>query len=275
MKDMLNNTNEFTLKELYDAVDGFAPFKYSHMMIARGGYDNSGILIECHKDVKKVLFSLDLTEKVVNVAKRLKCDTIVTHHPVIYSPIKNLSIHNTGVNSTTLAVSNKINVISAHLNLDVTKNGIDHNLAKALGLVSNEKIFSPLEDGIGYGRQYLIAPVTFRDFIRGAKAKLNTKQVLYYGKLNDKVENVVSFCGGGAGIVNDMLEKNEKFSCDVVVTSDMAHRTIKYLVEAGKKILLISHYCAENYGFKIFSDEMKEKLAGKAEVYFYQDERFL
>ena len=186
MRNMLNNANEFTLKDLYQAIDEFAPFKYSEMMIARGGYDNSGILIECQKKVKKVLFSLDLSEKVVNMAKRLKCDTIVTHHPAIYSSIKNLSVFSVGVSATTLAVSNKLNVISAHLNLDVAKNGIDHNLAKALGLSFGEEIFSPLEDGVGYGRQYSITPVTFKDFIREAKLKLNTKQITYYGKLNDK-----------------------------------------------------------------------------------------
>ena len=86
----------FSIKKLYNAVDGYAPFAISDEMVKRGEYDNSGIIIKSHDEVKAVLFSLDLSEEAVKTAKRLSCDTIVTHHPAVYYPVKSLSEDDTG-----------------------------------------------------------------------------------------------------------------------------------------------------------------------------------
>ena len=82
------------LQEFFELLEEFAPLKYSRMMIERGSYDNSGILIKNTESVKKVLFSLDLTETAVNKGIANGCDTIVTHHPAIYNPVKSLDVEN-------------------------------------------------------------------------------------------------------------------------------------------------------------------------------------
>ena len=114
-------------------LEKFAPLYLSQEMIKKGCYDNSGVIVKMHDNVNKVLFSLDLTEKVVKKAKSLKCDTIVTHHPAIYSPINTINIDNQNTKAIALATKNGMNILSFHLNLDVASGGIDDCLAKALG----------------------------------------------------------------------------------------------------------------------------------------------
>ena len=58
------------IKELYDVIDELAPFKYSKEIVAAGGYDNSGVILDTGKEFKKVLFSLDLSLAAVRRAKR-------------------------------------------------------------------------------------------------------------------------------------------------------------------------------------------------------------
>ena len=82
----------YTLKELFENLDSFAPVDYSKKLIENGDYDNSGILIRSTDNANKILFALDLTINAVKKAKRLGCDTIVTHHPAIYMPIPSIDV---------------------------------------------------------------------------------------------------------------------------------------------------------------------------------------
>ena len=50
-----------TLEKLYSIIDEYAPFEISKKLIEEGEYDNSGILINSHQEIKKVLFALDLS----------------------------------------------------------------------------------------------------------------------------------------------------------------------------------------------------------------------
>ena len=76
------------LKHVYDLVDSLAPFALSREYCEKhDGYDNSGILLDCGKDVTDVMFSLDLSPEAAARAKAAGADCIVTHHPAIYSPL--------------------------------------------------------------------------------------------------------------------------------------------------------------------------------------------
>lgn len=52
-------------------------------------FDNAGLIVgdKCTA-VSRVLVALDITEDVVNEAESLGCELIISHHPVIFAPIK-------------------------------------------------------------------------------------------------------------------------------------------------------------------------------------------
>lgn len=261
----------YTLKELLKTAENYAPLSLSQKMIDIGEYDNSGIIINSHEKVKKVLFSLDLSESAIIRAKRVGADTIITHHPAIYHAIKSIDAENTITSPVLQAIKNNLNVISMHLNLDVAPCGIDATLSEVLGGKSF-KIISYLDEKHGYGREFDIDALTFREYIAFVKKSFNTGKVVSYGALSDTVKKVASFCGGGASHAEEYVLSDG--SADVIVTSDMPHHVIKEIVEKGKKIIILPHYVAEEKGFKKFYERVSFDIRNFAESYYFMDKRF-
>ena len=258
----------YKLKEYLTLLENFAPLYLSDKMIEKGAYDNSGIIVESHDCVEKVLFSLDLSMAAVCEAKARGCDTIITHHPAIYAPIKMLSV-NDQTRALTEAVKLGLNVISMHLNLDVAREGIDYNLALALG-AKEQTILDVIEDGAGYGREFLVDKIQLDELVEQLKGKLNTDKVITYG--NGSVKRVGTFCGAGG---TDAVKAAQNGSlADVFITSDLAHHNLKELIELDKKVVIIPHYAAENYGFEKFYEYALNNCV-KAQAYYFTDKRFM
>lgn len=260
----------YDLKDFFAVLDGIAPIKYSYALIEKGDYDNSGIIVAQSSEVKRVLFSLDLSVGAVKQAKKIKCDTIVTHHPAIYHPVKTLDGENAALLS---AVNGGLNVISMHLNLDVAKGGVDESLAAGLG-GENAEILDRLEDGAGYGRKFYLGK-SVAEIKKTIKNVLRTDRTLFYGDKGKSVGYAASFCGGGAGYAEDMLIKGKLDGVDAVITSDVPHHIIKRFYEAGKALFIVTHYAAENYGFGEFYERVKNEVSEKIEISYYEDKKLM
>lgn len=261
----------YSLNEFFCVLDKIAPIKYSYMQIEKeGAYDNSGILLNMHDKVEKVLFSLDLSVFAVKKAKNLKCDTVVTHHPAIYHPIKSLDI-NGETAAVALAARNGLNVISMHLNLDVATGGIDDNLCLGLG-GEKYKFLNGLDDNAHYGREFAVTG-TLAELKKHIAVNFGTQKTLVYGNLKNKAGVVASFCGGGSEYALSYVRKGG--AADTIITSDMPHHVLKELTERGKQVIILTHYASENYGFKKFFERVKTEVAEKTETFFFEDKRFL
>ena len=262
----------FSLNDLYSIIDQIAPFEISKKIIDEGGYDNSGIIIYDHEKVENILFTLDLSFESLKRAKTLKCDTIITHHPAIYTPIK--TIDDQGQSAIIKqAIKQGVNVISAHLNLDFAVQGIDFYLAKSQG-ATDIKVLEKPNYARGYGSEFALKNTTLLDLVKALKTNLKTQKVTVYGNKNLIIDKVASFCGGGSSTAVSMVEKGFT-DANVIVTSDMAHHQIKQLVESGKAIILLTHYASENYGFNQFYAQVLSQLTGKVNAYYFEDKRFL
>ena len=69
--------------DIYDVIHGAAPFDTAL------SFDNSGLLIgDGNQEVTRVLLALDITPEVLTLAKEKGIQTILTHHPVIFHPLK-------------------------------------------------------------------------------------------------------------------------------------------------------------------------------------------
>ena len=72
-----------TVREIYDAIDRIAPFQTAM------DFDNVGILIgDENADVTKTLLCLDVTPRVLREAKSIGVELIISHHPVIFNPLR-------------------------------------------------------------------------------------------------------------------------------------------------------------------------------------------
>ena len=258
----------YKIKDFMTLLDEFAPLSLSHYLIEKGSYDNSGLLVKMSDKANKILFSLDLSTESVIKAINNSCDTILTHHPAIYSPIKTISID--ADKALAMALQNGINIISMHLNLDVASCGIDNCLCQGLG-GKNIEIIDIVDSGCGYGRIAKINQQSLSQFVQDIKDKFGSEKIIFYG--NKPVQKIASFCGSGGGHAVEYLDKLT--DVDTVVSSDFAHHQIKQFIELDKNVVIIPHYVSEQFGFFKFYELITQKLQKKAQTLYFLDNRFM
>ncbi len=98
--------------------------------------DNAGLQVGTGSaEIKNILLALDATEEVIDDALDKDCNFIITHHPLLFYPLKKINTDD-GSTSALAArlIKNDITLYSAHTNLDYTKEGVSFSLAKALNL---------------------------------------------------------------------------------------------------------------------------------------------
>lgn len=240
------------INEFVSLLEKRAPLKLSSAFVkAINGYDNSGIIVNLKEDITGVIFSLDLTDKAVELAVKNGCNLILTHHPAIYAPINNIDYDS----PIYKAINNKIGVVSFHLNLDCAENGIDYYLANGLGATSQEIMIS-LGEKVGYGRVFDVKNQSFESFVESYKREFCSNRVLAYGDLKGEISKVASFCG--SGLDEEVIDK--AIGVDVLVSSDVKHHLILKALSQGKKLMVITHYSSEFYGFKHFYENIKGEL---------------
>ena len=136
------------LRELTDFLDSAIPLSFQE------DYDNSGLQYGLpDMDINLALVTLDVTEEVVNEATCTGCDIIISHHPVIFKPLTNLSGNTQSGRIILRAIKQNIAIYSAHTNLDVLENGVSRKMAEKLSL-NDLKVLAPL-------RNRLLKLVTF------------------------------------------------------------------------------------------------------------------
>jgi dinuclear metal center YbgI/SA1388 family protein len=109
-------------------------------------YDNSGLQVgSADQEITSALISLDVTEAVIEECVRKNCNLIVSHHPVIFNPIKKLTGSTLPERIILRAVRSGIAIYSMHTNLDAAENGVSRKMAEKMGL-TGIRVLSPLKD---------------------------------------------------------------------------------------------------------------------------------
>lgn len=109
--------------------------------------DNTGLLVGSgRQEVTGILLCLDVTDDALEQALRLKCNLIISHHPLIFFPLKKITLES-GRTSKLIykLIQNNLSLLSYHTNLDFTHDGVNHQLAKKLKL-SDLKYLVPITD---------------------------------------------------------------------------------------------------------------------------------
>ncbi len=97
--------------------------------------DNIGLQIGSpEKPVQKILISLDVSDEVVDEAIKKNTNLIITHHPLIFEPLKSITTSDAGGKIIYKLIENGISLISMHTNLDFIRSGVSFSLAQKLEL---------------------------------------------------------------------------------------------------------------------------------------------
>ncbi len=97
--------------------------------------DNVGLQIgSTQSQITNILLCLEVNSRVVDDAIKKRCNLIISHHPLIFNPLKSITDRDSQSELIQKIIKNEINVFSAHTNLDFTKDGVSFQLAKKLKL---------------------------------------------------------------------------------------------------------------------------------------------
>lgn len=253
-----------TVKDIADAIEKFAPIPLQE------DYDNAGLQVGyLDRNVNAVMLCLDVTEDVLEEAIRRKCDMIVSHHPLIFRGLKNLTGANETQRIAIRALESGVAIYSAHTNLDSAWNGVSHEMAHMLGVTDIEVLCPHAGDSrSGLGVVGNVSPTPKLEFLRRVKEKFGVKSLRYTSQSLKLVVKRVAFCGGsGASLIKDAL----RAGADLYVTGDVKYHDF---ATYGQDIVIadIGHYESELCSMKIFSRIIRQQYPDIV-VYFSEDQR--
>lgn len=220
-----------TVADFYRTLDEVAPFSSAL------DYDNAGLLVGSpQKPVTKVLLSLDITPGVVAEAAAGGCELIVSHHPVIFTPLRSI----TDTDVPYLLAQSGIAAICAHTNLDMAPEvGVNAVLAGLLGIRNSRAMTRH-----GEFAETLLGEVDAcspRGFAETVRQRLRCPAVqLAPGKT--RVRTVALCSGAGGEFIADAIAAG----ADAFVTGEVKHHEWLAAGQAGLTVVCAGHFYTED-----------------------------
>ena len=202
------------------------------------GFDNVGLLVSPKAaDIRRVLVALDCTLDVVGEARAEGFDLIVTHHPLMFEPIKRL-LSDDPSSAVVYALANAgIGLFAMHTNLDAALGGVNDALAEVLGV----------ENAAVAGEEHIMRigqlknAMKLSEFAAHCRDKLHA-QVRYTGHPEKTVQTVAMLGGSGA---SDMALARE-LGADAFVTGECKHSQALEAAVLGQAVVICGHFETEN-----------------------------
>ncbi|HCO74628.1 MAG TPA: Nif3-like dinuclear metal center hexameric protein, partial [Clostridium sp.] len=136
------------INEIINIMEGLAPLNLKE------SYDNVGFMVgNREREVTKVLVALDCTIKVIEEAKELGAQLILTHHPLLFIKPKTITTDSLQGKKLMKLIENGIALYSSHTNWDTVKGGLNDEFVKILGFQESKIIeVAPSDPTAGVGR---------------------------------------------------------------------------------------------------------------------------
>lgn len=219
-------------------------------------WDNSGLQVgNLQADINSILLALDINNAVLETAIKDKHNLIITHHPFIFNPLKNIDLLSEKGKIIKKLIENNINLYSMHTNLDIAIKGVNEALAEAIG-INNYEILHNLDNNIeqGYGGIGQVKEYNIFDYALKIKENLGCPYVRVYS--NNKTIKRVAFCGGsGSSFILDAANKK----ADVYVTGDIKYHDVQLAMDLNLGIIDAGHYYTEIPVLKFLNKFLKAK----------------
>ena len=226
-----------TTNDIYAEMQRYAPLELAE------SWDNPGLLVDCGRGVSRVLVTLDITPEVVEEAAAGGCELIVSHHPVIFSPLKKLGPRDVSFQ----LVQKGISAICMHTNLDAAAGGINEVLAQKLGL-SDLKMLT--EEKIGR-MGTLKCEIPLVEFTHSVIELLGCNGLRYVDA--GRPVHRVAVGGGACGCY---IPQAIAAGCDTFVTSDLKYND--FLDTEGLNLIDAGHFPTENVVCPALRDRLAE-----------------
>ncbi|MCL9820667.1 Nif3-like dinuclear metal center hexameric protein [Helicobacter sp. 14348-15] len=218
------------ISHLLDILDSLSPFSLQE------SWDNSGLILGS-KDgsFKQIYVALEVTQELL---EQIKADSLlITHHPLIFSPLKQLISESYPSSLLCLAIQKNIQLIAMHTNFDKTHFG-KYITKKILGI----KNFSQEE--------FLVQFQWDSDFhslcaLIKEKFKLQTLKITQ--TTNPQCKNIALITGSGGSFISKLNH------IDCFITGDIKYHEAMEGMQKNIHLIDCGHYELERYFGEILS----------------------
>lgn len=246
-----------TVQDILDIIETIAPANLAE------SWDNVGLMIGNPSDeVLSILLGLDPALSILEEAETLGANLVITHHPIIFHPLKSLRFEQPDGRFIHEAIRKNINVISCHTNLDSTVPGVSDTLAERLGLVDAQplavKANGCSDSGLGRVGNFP-EPIPAGVFINRLREACSPPWLLEAGPRPAKISRA-AVCGGSC---SDMAETAFRAGAQAFVTSEVKHNIARWAEQAGLWIIDAGHFATENPGMSILARQLTENMKKK------------
>lgn len=247
------------ISNIVSILDSYTPLEDAYE------FDNPGLQIGFkNNELKNILICLDLTSLAIDKAIKTNSNFIITHHPLLFNPIKNIFDDDVISNLIIKCIKNEISVYSMHTNFDRKEVGIADYLAQK----NNLKVESDLVDKLGVictikGEEPL------SNFIEKFKANSDIKKLSASSDLKQIIKRIAILNGSGArdeSIAYLLRDKN----VDLFISSEFKYSLALLLSELNIAFIEITHFDSEKYFVNIvydFLNTLKNLQDNKISVY--------
>lgn len=245
---------DVTVNDVLTAVESIAPAALAEE------WDNIGLQAGSRQwPVKRVLTALDPTAEVIREARNRKADVLVTHHPLIFSPLRALDLDTPPGKLLQELVCHHIAVISAHTNLDSVQGGVNDILASCLAVKGLTVLQPAAEDAYcGLGRiGNLPERSTLANLAAAIKSRMEIPHIRFAGDPQLPVDRVALCSGSGASLLRTFLASDAQ----VYVTGDVRYHDAREVEAYGRGIIDIGHYESEHILLQSFAKQLTDQMS--------------
>lgn len=244
-----------TVQDVFSFLNTQAPVQY------KMDFDNVGLLAgDPQAFVQCVLTALDITDEVIEEAAEIGAQLIVSHHPLIFTPLKHITADDRVGRKILRLAANGLSAVCMHTNLDIAEGGVNDALMAALD-ADVTGILEPTGTGadgqpLGCGRVgTLRESMAFHAFLQFTASRLHTNGLRYCA--SGKPVKHIAVCGGSGG---DMLELAAALGCDTFVTADIKYDRFLAAKELGINLIDADHFCTENVVIPPLSEKLRSQF---------------
>jgi dinuclear metal center YbgI/SA1388 family protein len=120
------------VSDIVGIINRIAPFALAE------DWDNVGLQVgDPAGDATRIMIALDPGRGAVEAAIDSGCTLLLTHHPLIFSPLKKISCNDPTGALIFQAIKNNLALVSLHTNYDIASGGMNDLLASRLGLADS------------------------------------------------------------------------------------------------------------------------------------------
>ncbi len=254
------------IRDICEFLDRLAPLQLAE------DWDNVGLLAgNPQREVKKLITCLTLTADVAAEAVAGGAQLVVSHHPILFRPVQRLTADTVDGAMLLTLLEGGVAVYSPHTAYDSARDGINQQLAEALGL-SDTGVLRPLAveaaaddapataaESSGAGRHGLLKqPLSLAAFSALVKQRLDVGRLQYVGDPGQTIRRVAIACGSAAEFIHDA----RRAGCDVLLTGEARFHDAVLARALRIPLVLAGHYATERPAVEQLARVLAEAFPG-------------